>query len=217
MAIGEYYHLYNRGTDKRDVFMDAYDRNRFMTLLYLCNSREMVNIENQFRKGLTFSELMKVDRDRDIVHIGAYCLMLNHFHILIREKEENGISLFMQKLSTAYTMYFNKKYKRSGALFEGTYKSRHIDTDEYLKYLFSYIHLNPVKIIEPRWKENSIVDRVRAKKYLEKYYCSSYLDYIGLARKESKILERGAFPEYFSKPKDFSDFIEDWLSFDPQS
>ena len=88
--------------------------------------------------------------------------MPNHFHILVKEKIENGISKFMGKLTTGYSMYFNKRYDRTGSLFQGVFKSVHADSDEYLKYLFAYIHLNPIKLINPEWKENGIKDKNRA-------------------------------------------------------
>ncbi len=144
LAIGEYYHIYNRGVDKRDVFMDEDDYKRFTFLLFICNSDKSIEVRNYIKNGGETSV-----RSNTIVDIGAYCLMPNHFHLLIREKTENGISKFIQKVSTAYTMYFNQKMDRSGALFQGVFKSKHIDSDEYLKYMFSYIHLNPIKIIQP--------------------------------------------------------------------
>jgi len=179
---GEFYHIYNRGTDKRVIFKNTKDYNRFVLLLYLCNSTKPVNIEAELQKGRTFLELMESNRGDELVDIGAYCLMPNHFHILIKEKNEKGISLFMKKLSTAYSMYFNKKYDRSGALFEGRFKAKHISDDAYLKYLFAYIHLNPIKIIDSEWKENGICNKSEAKIYLSKYEYSSYLDYLGKNR-----------------------------------
>ena len=139
--------------------------------------------------------------------------MPNHFHILAHEKAKGGITKFMIKLLTAYSMYFNKKNERAGTLFEGKFKAKHIDSDEYLKYIFAYNHLNPVKIIEPKWKENGIADRKAAKQYLAEYYHSSYVDYQGTMRPESKIINRKVFPDYFTTIKDFDLFIDEWLSF----
>lgn len=158
-------------------------------------------------------ELLKTDIGKTLVDIGAYCLMPNHFHLLLHEKTENGISLFMQKLTTAYTMYFNKKYDRSGGLFQGTYKAKHADSDIYLKYLFGYIHLNPVKLIEPTWKEKKIKNRIQAEKFLEKYQYSSYPEYTNKKRKEGVIIQNEAFPDYFDKISDFSEMIRFWLEF----
>ncbi len=132
-ASGEFYHLYNRGTDKRIIFNDDEDRERFTSLMFLCNSDRNI-VYRDIPIGLTYG----YERGNTLVDILAYCLMPNHFHVLICGKNDGDVSLFMQKLSTAYSMYFNKKYKRTGGLFEGTFKAKHADTDEYLKYLFAY-------------------------------------------------------------------------------
>ncbi|KKQ87003.1 MAG: Transposase [Parcubacteria group bacterium GW2011_GWF2_38_8] len=216
-SVDEYYHIYNRGTDKRIIFGNKNDYNRFMTLLYLCNNTMPIDISNLIRGGLSFTELMDIKVNEKLVDIGAYCLMPNHFHLFVREKRENGISLFMKKLLTAYSMYFNKKHKRTGGLFEGPFLATHVDTDEYLKYMLSYIHLNPVKIIDSKWKENGIMDRVKAKKYLSTYVYSSYLDYMNINRKEERILNKVAFPEYFTNFQEFEHFISEWLSFSTKS
>ena len=212
-SIGEYYHIYNRGTDKRIIFLDKNDYNRFIVLLYLCNNTTPVDINRFIREGQSFTELINIKINEGLVDIGAYCLMPNHFHLFIREKQENGISLFMKKLLTAYSMYFNIKHSRKGRLFEGPFLATHVDSDEYLKYLFSYIHLNPIKIIDPKWKENGITNHIEAKQYLSTYFYSSYLDYMNTNRKEGKILNKIAFPEYFTKFKEFEQFIDEWISF----
>jgi len=110
-------------------------------------------------------------------------------------------------------MYFNSKFGRTGTLFEGRFKAKHVDSDEYLKYLFAYIHLNPVKLIDPKWKENGIQNRETAYDYLVNYMYSSYSDWKGNTRMESKILNREASPEYFNSSKDFDEFVNDWLMF----
>ena len=207
-SINEFYHIYNRGTDKRLIFLDEYDYQRFNKLLYLCNSGKSM-VFREIPIGLAYG----YERGETFVDIGAYCLMSNHFHLLLHEKIEGGISLFMQKLSTAYSSYFNKKYNRAGGLFEGPFIAKHLDTDEYLKYLFSYIHLNPVKIIDPNWKEDGVINRESAKKYLSRYVYSSYLDYIGIDREEKVILNTLSFPEYFLNFKEFDQFITEWMSF----
>lgn len=212
-SIDEYYHIYNRGTDKRTIFMDEHDYKRFKALLYVCNSTKAVDIKLHFQEGRTFKEIFDVERGDTLVDVGVYCTMTNHFHILIREKIDGGIVKFMSKLAIAYSMYFNKKHKRTGGLFEGPFKAKHVDSDEYLKYIFAYIHLNPVKIIDSEWKENGIRDRAAAEDYLAHYEHSSYPDYQGVNRMENKIINREACPEYFEKPEDFNHFIEDWLSF----
>lgn len=208
-SIGEYYHIYNRGADKRETFLSENDYRRFITLLYLSNSTEPLNIKIE-RK--TFEELFEEERNNVLVDIGAYCLMPNHFHILLKEKVENGISKFMQKLNTSYTMYFNKKNDRSGVLFQGVFKAEHANRDEYLEYLFSYIHLNPVKLIEPKWKEDGIKNPSKARSFLDNYRYSSYIEYKGVKRLENKILNKEAFPVYFDEI-DIDKTIRFWLEF----
>jgi len=188
------------------IFLDDFDRQRFQKLLYVCNSSKPVVFKTI--QGLA---LDKIERGKTLVDIGAYCLMPNHFHLLLKEKIDNGTSLFIGKLLTAYSMFFNKKYERTGTLFEGPFQATHADIDEYLKYLISYIHLNPVKIINPEWKDKGILNISNAKKYLNQYKYSSYIDYLDYDREEKVILNRKSFPEYFATPKEFSWFIDEWL------
>lgn len=192
------------------IFLDVSDKKRFVKLIFACNSNKAVVL-----KTIQGRSLDEINRGETVVDIGAYCLMPNHFHLLLKEKTENGISDFMKKISTGYSMYFNKRYERTGGLFEGIFKATHVDNDEYLKYLFSYIHLNPVKIIEPSWKEFGIKDKNGTKAFLKEYAFSSYIDYLGTERIEKMILNKESFPEYFSTRKDFDNTINDWLSFGP--
>lgn len=208
-ASGEFYHLYNRGNSKQKIFHNAEDYARFMGLLYACNQKENFKIDN-LSKG---ESLYETEKRSKLVSIGAYVLMPNHFHLLITNKEENNISKFMQKISTAYVMYYNKKYERTGGLFEGKFKSQHLNTDRYLKYIFSYIHLNPVKLIDSKWKDRGIQNKQKALKFLKKYTYSSYLDYLGINRLQNKILDTKAFPKYFPDKRSFLNEIFDWLNY----
>lgn len=207
-ALNEYYHIFNRGNNKTNIFLSDSDRKRFQRLLYFCNSDQPVITKTI--QGRTLDKIKRVNR---LVDIGAYCLMPNHFHLLLKGRTENGISIFMQKLSTAYSMYFNKRNDRTGGLFEGKFKATHADSDEYLKYLFAYIHLNPVKMVDPEWRENGVFDCEVARKHLEKYSYSSYLDYTGMKRDEGAIVDMSAFPEYFADFKEFDEFINEWLNY----
>ena len=207
-AEGEYYHIYNRGVEKRDIFMSGDDYRRFQRLLYLANGSKPFVYKLVQRMPLD-----KIDVGDKLVAIGAYCMMPNHFHILAKEVTEGGISAFMEKLTTGYSKYFNKKHERVGTLFQDRFKAEHVDNDEYLKYLYSYIHLNPVKLIDPTWKEVGIRDAEKTRQYLEGYHSSSYPDYLGREREERLILSKAEFPEYFDEPKDFAEYIKDWLEF----
>ncbi len=122
----------------------------------------------------------------------------------------------MQKLTTAYVMYYNKKYKRTGSLFEGKFKSEHAGDDGYLKYVFSYIHLNPIKLVEPKWKEVGIKDKNRATDFLKDYRYSSFKDYLKEARIESNILSKKHFPNYFPNSRIFIREILDWINYNKE-
>ena len=151
-APGEWYHCYGRGVDKRKVFLDYKDYERFILSLHVGNGPLGVHISN-ISKNKNFKELLGIKfQDKNLVEIGGFCLMPNHFHFLLKEIVEGGISLFMQKVLTAYTMYFNKKYERIGALFSNSFNSKHISDDRYFKKVLSYIHLNPVELEEREWK-----------------------------------------------------------------
>ncbi|OGN19364.1 MAG: hypothetical protein A3I32_01775 [Candidatus Yanofskybacteria bacterium RIFCSPLOWO2_02_FULL_45_10] len=210
----EFYHLYNRGTEKRIIFSAKADYERFIALLYLCNDTQNVHLND--RPSSNLAERLLLERVSPLLNIGAYCLMPNHFHLIVQERGDNGISRFMQKIITGYTMYFNKRYERTGALFQGEFKATHANQDEYLKYLISYIHLNPIKIIDSQWKEEGIKDKKRAENFLDQYLYSSYLDYCGKTRPERKVINKDVLPRYFSSVNNFKTTTRDWLTSTPK-
>lgn len=218
LLSGQYFHIYNRGNSKQNIFLNDKDRERFVKLLYLSNSIKGVN----FRDDIVDKNIDAFDFEREetLVSIGAWVLMPNHFHIYLTSPKSNlgeekiNISEFMRKLLTAYTKYFNTKYKRKGSLCEGTFKSVHVNDDNQAKYLFSYIHLNPVKLIDPEWKENGITDKNITFKHLNDYKWSSFHDHKGILRKENKILNLKDFPEYFNNIDDFDSEILSWLQYE---
>lgn len=190
-TIGEFYHIYNRGNNKQEIFHDAEDYERFRDLLLAVNQTEKFDFSNS-KKGISVYEL---SIENPIVGIGAYTPMPNHFHILLTPLVGEGVSLFMKKLCIAYVMYFNEKYKRTGGLFEGRFKAKHLDSDRYLKYVFSYIHLNVQKLgINPFT-----------------YPYSSYMDYCGEIRLQNKVLNKKLFPEYFFTKDDFIKEMNSWI------
>ncbi len=209
-CVGEYYHIYNRGVDKRIIFNTEQDKKRFQRCLYFCNGEENVIYDDVKKQAL-----FRIDKGNDLVSIGAYCLMDNHFHILVRENVEEGISKFMKKLMTSYSMYFNKLNNRTGCLFENRFKSKHVDNDRYLKYLFAYIHLNPAKLIDKDWK-NNIQNKEKIFQHLNNYKYSSFFDYQDNLRELGVILTKKHFPEYFFSKKEHQDFILDWLDVRPE-
>jgi putative transposase len=203
---GEYYHLYNRGVDKRSIFSSAADYKRFLVLLYLANSNEDVRIDNLL-KTYNYEEILLRERGDPLVAIGVFCLMPNHFHILATPLVEGGLPKLMLKLQTAYSMYFNKKNDRTGSLFQGPFKSEHAGDDRYLKYLFSYIHLNPAKLKDLRWKEK-IAAQSSLRRFVENYPYSSLSEYLSGSH---RITAPNSFPSYFSSKKEIEKHITDWL------
>lgn len=217
-AVDEYYHIYNRGTEKREIFLEPRDYERFLVLLHLTNNTETIHISNllgeQNQRGRSLMGLLKIQVPERLVSLGVYCLMPNHFHLLVRERVENGVSLFTKKLLTGYSMFFNKKYERNGTLFQGRFKSRHADSDRYLNYLFAYIHLNPLKLNFPEWKtkiSRSVLDKKM--EFLKKYPYSSFAEFTtNQERPQRIILDKAAFPDYFATKQDASDQLVSWLT-----
>lgn len=143
-ANGEFYHIYNRGVDKRSIFQDKKDQQRFFDSLIQFNTIEPIGsiYENQFNRPKLQLGGRASKLQQKLVNIVSYCLNPNHYHFLLEQVSENGIQKFMHRLGTGYTRYFNDKNKRSGVLFQGKYKSIHITSNDYLLRLSSYINLN---------------------------------------------------------------------------
>jgi putative transposase len=196
-AENEYYHIYSRGVEKRKIFMSAKDYNRFVALLYIMNQDTSFVMGNFLRdKQKNLKDIFKEKRGKTLVSILGYCLMPNHFHLILYENTEGGITKFMGKLLTAYSMYFNIKYERSGPLFTHPFRSEYIANESQYMYIFSYIHLNPLSIIDKKWKEEGVKNKKEAEKFLKKYQFSSYQDFLGNDRLESIIVDFSLIPEY---------------------
>ena len=172
-ASMELYHLLNRGVDKRDIVLDEEDRVRFVHDLFVMNDRQAV-----LHPELAGRRDERTPREL-LVRIHCFCLMGNHYHILASEVSKNGIPLFMKKLNMGYARYFNEKYERSGALWQGKYKKKLIERDAHFLYIPYYIHLNPLDFAFPEWREGKVRNPQKALEYLETYRWSSHLDYLG--------------------------------------
>ncbi|MFA5842004.1 MAG: transposase [Candidatus Paceibacterota bacterium] len=146
-ANGEFYHVYNRGVDKRIIFSDKSDVDRFFQCMVSFNSIDPVG--SLYELSLGGKDKLKSNRHKyqlggetaKLVNIVAYCLNPNHFHFILEQVRDGGISEFMKRMG-GYTWYFNNKYKRSGSLFQGVFKSIHIDSNEYLLHVSAYVNLN---------------------------------------------------------------------------
>ena len=210
---GEYYHIWNRGIDKRNIFKLEKDYKRFIMLLYLANSEGSFRLDDIVNKqNKNFEEVLILDKGKSLVSIGVWCLMTNHFHLLIKQEVDGGITKFMRKVGVGYSMFFNIKYQRQGALFGGPFKSKCIKTnDNYLRQLFAYIHLNPLDIEFPGWEKGINKSSTEMKKFLESYRYSSYRDYIGEDRIEKNIIKPEKFPDYFQSKQSFKEFVENYF------
>lgn len=208
---GEIYHLYTRGVEKRTVFLDKNDYERFVALLFACNNTESVRISNLSRREQgepLLKMLLEQHPHRDIlVQIFAYALMPNHLHLVVQAKKGGDVSRFMLKTMTAYSMYFNTKYQRSGPLFTRPFRSRHVNDDAYFRWLFAYIHLNPLELVEPTWKERGLSNVDRASIYMRTYPYSSYIDYFLGERIESQILSKEVLPDDVATLRNVDDLL----------
>lgn len=183
---GHSYHVFNWGVDQREIFSDVYDYHRFLRLLYLCNSDQPLN----YNRLATFNlkHLFKIDRGCKLVSIKAYCLMPNHFHLLVKENEKGGVSKFMSRLATAYSMYYNYKYSRRGKLYEGPFRARPISSVTVLQELINFVHSQPLKLLTPQTNQPE-VGTIAALDYLKNYPFSSLVDYLGIDRLQKEIIE----------------------------
>ena len=211
---GNIYHIYNRGIEKRDIFMEDLDYFRFIHDLFEFNDQAPAGKFSQFSQAQKQKQseagLPSVKPRKLLVEILAFALMPNHFHLLIRQKEKKGIVKFMQKLGTGYTMYFNQKYERVGSLFQGRFKAVAVLKEKHLLYLPFYIHLNCLDLIEPDWRNGKIENFKKAIKFFESYRWSSYLDYIG-KKNFSSVTQRQFLLKCLGGEKKYKESTVEWL------
>lgn len=182
----DFFHVLNRGVDKRKVFLNEKDYLRFIHDLYEFNDTASLGTRgtDRFNKNvvvgrLHFGEERKQPRDL-LVKIHCFALMPNHYHLLLSPIIEDGIALFMKKLNGGYARYFNEKNNRTGALWQGGYKSVPIETDAHFNFIPYYIHFNPLDLHTPEWRRQCPAKPKEALVFLENYRWSSHRDYLGL-------------------------------------
>lgn len=157
-APDSYYHVYNRGVNKQIIFKDDSDYVVFLSLL----KKHLSKAPAIDRYG------REVPHYKDEIELLAFCLLPNHFHLLVYQHDDDkAISKLLQSISTAYTMYFNRRYKRVGPLFQGTFKASRIDKDEYLQHISRYIHLNPKDYRKYEWSSLSYYLNNRQAEWLD--------------------------------------------------
>jgi len=212
ITTGEIFHILNRGVDKRNIFLDDHDYFRFIHNLFEFNDPSPV-----FNLGYFLNRNQSIDlrsryvkRRKLIVEILAFCLMPNHFHLLIRQKEDGGITKFMRKLGIGYAKYFNQKYQRIGALFQGRYKAVLVNREVHFIHLPYYIHFNPLELLMLDWRTRKIKNYKKAVKFLESYRWSSHLDYIGKKNFPS-VTQREFLLKIFGGVENYRKVVKNWL------
>ncbi len=144
LGNGSFYHIYNRGVDKRNVFLDSKDFDRFLHSMEVFNTVEPIGglyVRALLERGLQKHSARRPTSSGGLIRVICYCLNSNHFHMILEQLVDGGISEFMKRLG-GYTKYINTKYQRSGALFQGKFKYSHINSNEYLLHASAYVNLN---------------------------------------------------------------------------
>lgn len=203
MEFPSYFHIFNRGLDKRIIFPSDSYRHRFLQTIILSRLTKAPKVTvflKQEKLGLTPSEEeMEEKWGPPLVDTLAHVLMPNHFHFVLKELADNGVAKFMQRLGIAYTRYFNIRQEREGALFSATYKQVRIETDEQLVHVSRYVHINPHV---SSYTKVSLQD-------LRKYSWSSLPNY--LKAKRDLICQPEEVLQFFSSPRDYWNFISEGL------
>lgn len=205
---GEYYHILNRGNNKQRIFHSASDYRRFLFLILFFQSpvtfpkinRHLAKIAKSGQSSVLDIEVVPKDvRDEVIktryVELVNFSLMPNHFHLTVKETQEEGIQKYMQRVLTAYTKALHKKYKTSGHVFQGPYQNIHIESDEQLLYLSAYIHSNPKEITE--WHDRE-----------DMYPWSSYYDYVHQNR-WGELLKNEIIMDQFKDAESYCRFLKE--------
>ncbi|MEX1014074.1 MAG: transposase [Candidatus Paceibacterota bacterium] len=226
--INNIYHIYNRGVDKRNIFLDRRDYKRFINNIFIYNDENIKcrNLNNSYHFNKTRKNKLKTrkiieieeDNSRDIfVEVLSFCLMPNHFHFILRPKKSDGIQKFLQKLCAGYSLYFNERYSRSGSLFQGRYKDVPIEDEKHFNWIPYYIHCNPLDLKFPGWRKGNLKSIKEAIKFLDFYEWSSHLSYLEnkhlapMIHKEFLREDLGLGDEYLNN---FRDWLSNKKSFD---
>jgi len=194
-APDNYYHIYNRGNGRQNIFCDGQDYFNFLKRLNIVLGKETrAPLVREVRSQGAPLSLRLNPLPKEAFSLLAYCLMPNHFHFLIRQNSEVSVSKLISKISTSYSMYFNRKYNHVGHVFQDRFKAVVVDSDSYLSWLSAYIHQNP-----------KVAGEV---KDLKDYAWSSYRDYLGIRNRvlcDKKII----LEKFENNTKDYRNFVDD--------
>lgn len=213
------YHLVNRAIEGQMLFREIADYFRFMFCLYELNDKNLVKMRDRIEERKArkkYTGLTRASR-KPLVEILAVCLMPNHYHLIVRQIVDNGISEFMRKLGDSYVGYFNEKHKRKGrgSIFQGHFKAVYIKTIRQFISTICYVFTNPVELIEKDWKEVGAKNSQKAINFLESYKWSNYLDCIG-KKNFSSVTNRKFIFEVFGGAENLKRAVENWILYKAQ-
>ncbi len=182
--VNAYYHIYNRGVEKRKIFVDDEDYTVFLAML----KRYLDSEEHKDRSGRIYNRIEGLE-------LVAFCLMPNHFHLFVHQIDDpRAFTKLLHSVCTAYTSYFNRKYKRVGHLFQDRFKASRVTNEDYFMHITRYIHLNPGKPVGYQWSS------------LEYYLGNKSADWLH----PDKVLSS------FSSPQDYLKFVRDYIGYKKQ-
>lgn len=205
--ISQTYHVYNRGVERRSLFLTREDYDRFRAYLYIFNDEDSPRAANLLRPGSAESPYAHA-RNSQLVAIGGYCLLPHAFHIIATPLMDGGLSKFMQKISTAYTMFFNERTVREGRLFQGSYKKIPLNNKDDLRFHLSYIHLAPMHFFNKDWDEASFDELAEHEHKISSYPYSSARDY---AKDDFTILSKAEYFKRAARHKNMKDALKYWV------
>jgi len=211
-----FYHTFNRGVEKRKIFLEDIDYLRGVNDLYeFNNSHAIINLNQRFGKINGYPISINKSRDK-VIDLIIWCLMPNHYHLFSSPIPDDGLAKFHQKFGIGFSNYFNTKYKRNGVLFQGKYKKVRVVDDTQMAQLVCYIHSNPLDLWKPGWKESGLTNSEiqNALMFLEKEYrWSSHLDYLGIKNFPSLISNNDFLINFFGGPTGYREFFTNWLKY----
>ncbi len=211
------YHIMSRGVDKRTIFEENQDYLRFIYDLFVFNdTRPNCNANARFNRNSSpestdiASRYMIRDSRNLLVNLHAFCIMPNHYHLLVSPMKENSLSQFLQKINIGYAKYFNIKNERKGALFESRFKRIEVNSERHFIHLPYYIHSNPLDLFDYGWRAREITDPERAWEFLMTYKWSSHMDYAG---KENFpfVTQRAFLTDVFGGSADYQSSFKQWI------
>lgn len=215
-GAGGYYHIYNRGVEKRKIFLDEQDYKVFLGYMkFYLEQSDLQGLALKDMEGKAISPSRAPKNYHDQIDLLAYCLMPNHFHFLVKQTTDRAIAEFMQSLILKYVLYFNKKYKRIGGLFQGRYKTVLINDERQFIYITKYIHRNPIDILPSRPGLEGLVE----------YKYSSFGNYLGMFKQSwvktedilsyfSKTNPRNSYKEFVKETGDLTRIYKEMIDLD---